>query len=61
MKVYNGAVIVWNNTGEGKLFNNVVEADRYFLEQSKKNKNPQWERIFSPIFKPNGQLRFGGK
>ena len=61
MKVYNGAVIVWNNVGEGKLFNDIPKADVYFRQQSKANKNPQWERVFSPIFKPNGQLKFGGK
>ena len=61
MKIYSGAVIVWNNKGEGKVFNDIETADEYFCKQARAKKMPQWERLFAPIYKQNGVIRFGGK
>lgn len=45
MKIYDGSIIIWCN-GEGKAFNDVKKADKYFEKMNKGKNEVVWQRVF---------------
>ena len=45
MFIYNESVVVWTKDGNGRIFNDVPKADKYFAHMVKADQNPCWERI----------------